>query len=263
MKATVIIPYYERKEYIQKILDALLKQTVNSDDYEIIVVDDGSKDSIENIIPLNVCLISTKHKGAAAARNRGVLHAKGDIVIFLDSDIIVTNTFVENHCRFHEKNANSVALGPRLHMDSDEKVIQSIDTRLKLLMRYNKTISELNHPWFMTYTCNVSVSKELATQEPFDEHFISWGLEDSEWAYRLYKRKSSFSFIEALKSFHLYHDRSMSNERFIGWKKNLDYLLIKHPELKILKYFIGVFDPQKRADYFEMYDKFESEICVY
>jgi glycosyltransferase involved in cell wall biosynthesis len=260
MKASVIIPYWNRKEHLLLTLDAILNQSMTLQSYEVIVIDDGSDQSIENLISSDVTLIRTPHLGAAAARNRGIKIAKGEIIIFIDSDILVEETFIENHYNFHAENDKMVALGARFHMDATG-AIQSIDTRFKLLERYSKKISDLNHPWFMTYTCNVSLQRKMALTEQFDENYVFWGLEDSEWAYRLYCQGLNFAFLETVNSRHLFHDRTMTPEKFSGWKRNLDYSIKKHPELALLSHFIDVFDPQKKADYFKMYDLFEGKLC--
>lgn len=256
MKASVIIPHHDRIEHLHKVLDAILDQSIRNDDYEVIVVDDGSSKPVEQFIPSRVTLIQAPHLGAAAARNRGLCVAKGEIVIFIDCDIIVDHFFVENHCRFHDQNPNTVGLGFRKHLDSLGN-IRGKDTREKLLLRYGKTVSELKHPWFMTYTCNVSLPKMITVQEPFDENYIFWGLEDIEWGYRLFCQGYPFSFIKNVTVSHLYHDRGMTDQKFQGWSDNLRYTISKHPRLEILRCFKQVFDPQKRADYFESYDQFE------
>lgn len=251
----MIIPYYQRFDHLEQTLLAISSQSEK--DYEIIVIDDGSSQSIEKRIPSHVRLIRTSHRGAAAARNSGIAVAKGEILIFLDSDIVVDQSFVENHWMFHDQHPQMVGLGFRRHMNSAGEV-QGIDTRLKLLARYDKKISDLRYPWFMTYTCNVSVPRKLVLSELFDENYIAWGLEDSEWAYRLHCRECGFAFVENVNTTHLYHDRTMTSEKFQGWKNNLAYTIAKHPKLIGLECFKNVFDPEKQADYFEAYDKFES-----
>lgn len=260
MRASVIIPYYERIHHLQAVLKALSNQTMSACDYEVIVIDDGSSSSVESLIDPAITLIRTPHRGAAAARNSGIAVSKGEVIIFLDSDIVVDLQFVENHYRFHKNHPKTVALGARIHTDPSGKA-QGVDTRTKLLTRYGKKLSDLMHPWFMTYTCNVSLPREWAVKELFDENYVAWGLEDSEWAYRLYLQGAGFAFIESVTGIHLYHDRTMTDEKFQGWKTNLAYTIDKHPELLILKRFLSVFDPQIRADYFETYDLFEETCC--
>ncbi len=84
-KFSIIIPVYNVEKYIEKCLDSVEKQTFS--DYEIIVVNDGTKDnSIELIKDRDIKIINQKNKGLSAARNTGLKHAKGDYIIFLDSD---------------------------------------------------------------------------------------------------------------------------------------------------------------------------------
>lgn len=104
---SVVIPTYNRKPILTKCLDALEQQIVPEElqngGYEIVVVDDGSTDGTLEWLQQDadqyphVQLFEQAHKGAAAARNLGVEQAKGDIIIFIDSDLVVTETFLASH----------------------------------------------------------------------------------------------------------------------------------------------------------------------
>lgn len=84
-KISVIIPVYNVEEYIEKCLNSVMNQSFK--DYEVIVVDDGTRDqSIEKIKDYPVKIIHQKNAGLSAARNRGVREASGDYLLFLDSD---------------------------------------------------------------------------------------------------------------------------------------------------------------------------------
>ena len=106
MFISVVIPTYNRKPILEKCLKALEKQQLNDDiisNYEIVLVDDGSTDGTLEWLQENkknfphVCAFSQDHLGPAAARNLGVTKAKGDIIIFIDSDLVVTETFLQCH----------------------------------------------------------------------------------------------------------------------------------------------------------------------
>jgi glycosyltransferase involved in cell wall biosynthesis len=103
---SIVIPTYNRLPILEKCLRALEIQTFDQkivSDYEIVVVDDGSTDgTIEwlqaNAIALpHVQMYEQAHKGASAARNLGVEQAKGDTIIFIDSDLVVTPIFLQSH----------------------------------------------------------------------------------------------------------------------------------------------------------------------
>ena len=84
-KYSIIIPVYDVEKYIKKCLDSVFNQTYNN--YEVIVVNDGTKDnSMEIVKNYNVITINQKNQGLSMARNNGVKKAKGEYLLFLDSD---------------------------------------------------------------------------------------------------------------------------------------------------------------------------------
>lgn len=84
-KFSIIIPVYNVEKYIDGCLKSVMNQSYK--DYEVIVVNDGTKDNSMDIVKnYDVKVIEQKNQGLSAARNTGVKHAKGDYLIFLDSD---------------------------------------------------------------------------------------------------------------------------------------------------------------------------------
>ena len=93
-KFSIVIPVYNVEKYIGKCLESIEKQTFK--DYEIIVVDDGSTDgSMEIVNKYNVKIINTPHQEVSEARNIGAKQAKGEYIIFLDSDDYWDNQLLE------------------------------------------------------------------------------------------------------------------------------------------------------------------------
>ena len=94
IKISVVIPYFNADKWIGRMLDSLLKQDLSKDEYEIIVVDDGSKD--EPVILMqyvqnnsNIRYVRQENSGPGAARNSGIENAKGEFIFFCDSDDFV------------------------------------------------------------------------------------------------------------------------------------------------------------------------------
>ncbi len=84
-KFSIIVPVYNTEKYLERCLDSIKEQTIS--DYEVIVVNDGSTDNSKDIIkkyPYKV--INQKNQGLSMARNNGVKEARGEYIIFLDSD---------------------------------------------------------------------------------------------------------------------------------------------------------------------------------
>lgn len=92
MKLSIIVPVYNVADYLAKCLDSLLAQDLPKNEYEIIVVNDGSTDNSGNIAQqyadkyANITLINQANQGLSGARNTGIKCAKGDYIQFVDSD---------------------------------------------------------------------------------------------------------------------------------------------------------------------------------
>ena len=97
---SIIVPVYNVEKYIEKCLSSLIGQ-IKFDEYEVIVVNDGSKDGSEEIVRHfcetydNFMLINQKNGGLSDARNTGIKNAKGDYVIFLDGDDFFSENALE------------------------------------------------------------------------------------------------------------------------------------------------------------------------
>jgi len=94
---SVIISAYNAEKLLPACLGALLNQSINTSGYEIIVVDDGSSDNTGLVVKgfESVQLLRQKNQGPAAARNEGVKHATGNIVLFTDSDCVPNRDWIE------------------------------------------------------------------------------------------------------------------------------------------------------------------------
>lgn len=99
MKFSIVVPVYNTEKYIERCLNSILDQTYNN--YEIIVVDDGSKDNSLGIIKEiaakndNIKLFSKKNSGVSDTRNFGVSKCQGDYLCFVDSDDYIEKNYLE------------------------------------------------------------------------------------------------------------------------------------------------------------------------
>lgn len=117
-KVSVIIPIYNVEEYLRDCLDSLLKQTINMNDVEILLINDGSSDNSLNICKeyalfnSNIKLFTQENAGVSAARNIGIKNAQGRYIMFLDADDNYTPGTLEAVTNFfekHDKEVNIVA----------------------------------------------------------------------------------------------------------------------------------------------------------
>jgi len=105
-KFSVVIPLYNKEKYIKRTIESVLNQTFT--DFEIIIIDDGSKDKsceiVESINDPRIRLIRQENGGPSKARNRGIKEAKGAFIAFLDADDEWLLKKLKNHYEFHSKN---------------------------------------------------------------------------------------------------------------------------------------------------------------
>ncbi len=186
---SVVIPTYNRKPILIKCLQALENQQLDKliEGYEVILVDDGSTDRTLEWLAENktqfphLRTFSQVHQGPAAARNLGVQQAKGDTIIFIDSDLVVTEKFLQAH-------ANALAKG-----------VEKIGSDRLFTYGWVINTSNFDHPTAEPYkitdfsaayfaTGNVAISRQwLEEVGLFDTQFQLYGWEDLELGVRLKK----------------------------------------------------------------------------
>ncbi len=107
---SIIVPAYNAREHLDRCLDALLASSYTS--REIIVVDDGSTDDTAEMARAKgvILLERTRQAGPGAARNEGALQAKGEILLFVDADVLVTEGTVARVAKRFKENPDVDAL---------------------------------------------------------------------------------------------------------------------------------------------------------
>ena len=94
---SIIVPVYNVEKYVKKCILSLVRQTYKN--IEILIIDDGTKDKsidiIRNIKDKRIRIIHQKNGGVSSARNNGLEHAKGEYIVFVDSDDFVAKDYIE------------------------------------------------------------------------------------------------------------------------------------------------------------------------
>ena len=107
---SLIIPFYNSEETLQKCLDSVAAQTVDKEKLEVILVNDGSTDGSEEIAKkfasekTFATIITRSHGGSGAARNSGITAARGKYIAFLDADDSLSADAMKNTVDFFEEN---------------------------------------------------------------------------------------------------------------------------------------------------------------
>jgi len=186
---SVIIPTYNRLPILQKCLLAMENQRWSStspiEGYEIVVVDDGSTDGTLAWLAAtgdrlaHVRTIEQNHRGPAAARNLGLTHAQGDTVVFIDSDLVVLDDFLDCHA---QTLTDAIQRSGTDACFTYGRVVNTCNFEQPTTEPFK--ITDLSRAFFATG--NVAIAKHwLDRAGAFDERFTLYGWEDLELGVRL------------------------------------------------------------------------------
>ncbi|MEB3173273.1 MAG: glycosyltransferase [Cyanobacteriota bacterium] len=187
MFLSVVIPTYNRLPILQKCLRALEAQRLAEpvQGFEVVLVDDGSSDDTvawlqQHAAELpHVRLICQEHGGPAAGRNRGVEAARGDVIVFIDSDLVVCDGFLVAHASALQRSWQQQ--GNRLSFTYGA-VINTADFEDPTRERHKLRDAS----WAYFATGNVAIDREVLERAGlFDTAFRLYGWEDLELGERL------------------------------------------------------------------------------
>lgn len=221
-KFSIVIPTYNRKNNLKMVLNKFFKQDYPKSKYEIIVVDDGSKDNTLGMAkklkptcnfkyfywPRNEKKLDKKIKKwnkfynrAGFSRNIGINNSKGETVLFNDSDILVEKDCLRRHEKYHRKYQNIIVRGFRIFLPGFKP--EKSEYEKKLHCRMHDLSKE---GWQRVVTSNLSVRRKFLEKiGGFDKDFVFWGFEDVDLGYRLSQLKMKFIWDDKIKVYHLTH----------------------------------------------------------
>ena len=200
MKFSIVIPVYNAEKTIADLLNSLVEQTLSS--YEIIVVDDGSKDKTPSIIKdfqkehqRKVKIISQQNKGPATARNKGIAKAKGKYVAFTDADCVVPEDWLEQIEKIFVKYPEVAGVGGVLEPSKNNWIANIERQKNKRLygMKDKLIIAGRNCP--IGGTNNICFKKDVLDEvEGFDENFSKAAGEDFDLKLRICDKGHKLAF---------------------------------------------------------------------
>ena len=215
---SVVVPTFERRASLERLIDALGRQDLPPDRFEVIVVDDGSTDDTKAWLraaatPFELRLAEQAHGGPGAARNRGVALARAELIVFLDDDVVPDASLLSAHLAAHARLPGSVVIGPMLPPDGWRRPAWIRWEEQKLLRQYRDM---RRGRWACTYrqffTGNASLARaRFVAAGGFDQTLTR--AEDVDLGYRLYGIGMRFAFEPGARAYH-YPTRS-----FEAWRQ--------------------------------------------
>ncbi|MGB9627197.1 MAG: glycosyltransferase [Thermodesulfobacteriota bacterium] len=198
---SVIIPVLNDREGLKKCLSSLENQTYPKDQYEVIVVDNGSKESIEDIVHCfpHATSIKELRPGSYAARNKGILFAKGSILAFIDSDCVASPDWIEKGVVMLTRNSEPGIIGGKVgflfHSQENPSAIELFDSHTAFQQKTYIEIAKFSGAG------NLFTFRELFDCVGlFNDNLKSGG--DYEWGQRVYAQGYPILYAENVCVFH-------------------------------------------------------------
>ncbi|MEZ0369314.1 MAG: glycosyltransferase [Candidatus Sericytochromatia bacterium] len=244
-KVSVIIPTYNRARNLKNCLESLTWQDELA--FDVIVCDDGSSDNTREVALSYTDRLNLRYRWqedlgfrAGEARNLGLLAARGKLIIFLDSDLVVPPDFVRAHAEAHarygyakivvnsfvwrmlENDDADLGLPPAEYIPRHKDILKP-DSRTRYELFDRK--EPVEETYFLDSNAFSIKREDLALVGGFDPEFICWGHEDTEMGYRIARFGFKMTFIRA-DAYHQYHyvSDTKDDERTENWKR----LTVKH-----------------------------------
>ncbi|MFC4800162.1 glycosyltransferase family 2 protein [Neobacillus sp. GCM10023253] len=238
---SIIVPVYNVESFIRECIDSILNQAF--EDFELILVNDGSTDQSGNICDeysikdSRVTVIHKKNGGQSSARNRGIDAAAGDYIGFVDSDDWIHKEMYKIlYTKAMETAADITACNLMQYNKDSSGHLYSANTTDQLFDR-DSAMHELYLNERLTFSpCNKLYKKELFNGIRFKEGYI---LEDMDFAYRIIHQADRIFYTGQALYYYRYNEHSTMRKDFS--KKRLDEFEVrKNMYLFYLKNYPGI-----------------------
>jgi GT2 family glycosyltransferase/glycosyltransferase involved in cell wall biosynthesis len=215
-RVSVIIPTCNRSQMLRTCLRALERQTILPQEFEVIVVDDGSTDDTRGVVEgqawaFPIEYLHQANAGPGQARNLGLTRATGEFVLYIGDDILADPRLLESHLLAHatRPDAGTAILGhidwaPHLERSAVMDFVCGPST-LQFAYAFIPQLPTLDFRFF--YTSNISLKRQFlldaaADGVTFDPCFTAAAFEDSEFALRLEARGLEIVYAPEARAFH-------------------------------------------------------------
>ncbi|HZZ65714.1 MAG TPA: glycosyltransferase [Candidatus Baltobacteraceae bacterium] len=240
IELSVVIPTYNRLDTLRYVLPSLLNQSMERSRYELLICDSNSNDGTAEFLAgvaaenPNVRHLPGSYSGRAMARNAGIAQARGEVVLFNDSDIIADLDLLQTHMAHHRETPDVAVVGWEVQVRSFEDYEYKRDhpeQRGSLHPPSRKTLS-----WLYFLTGNASVRRsDLLRVGSFDETFTGYGHEDLELGYRLQRAGITILYEPRAINYHCQdvpHEDQVEKMKLAGRSTVRFYR--KHPHFAVM-----------------------------
>jgi len=250
-----IIPVYNVEQYLEECVDSILRRY--DDDYEIILVDDGSTDNSGKICDdyafnnSNVYVIHKENGGLSDARNKGIEKSTGEYILFVDSDDYVDSNAISELKLTIEKNGypdvvffEAIKFYPSglIEPMSDGYTHEGIDGKTRDEVLYFLQ----SMPKYPGSACTKAVRRTLISRDlMFETGLIS---EDNEWTLRLFGKACSYAYCDS---------------KCYYYRQSRDKSITRSPTIRTIKSLLSIIERHSYIVPSSCYEKFCNASCAY
>lgn len=224
---SVIIPAYNAEKSVKRCLTSLQEQ--NYDDYECIIVNDGSLDSTLSIITQiskqdkRIRIVDSTNKGVSQARNLGLSISKGEYITFLDSDdILIPNSLTEIMKKIETDNSDILIFGyEREKFDGKVRSYRTIDSQFYLSHAVKNELWAQTLDAGLLNTCWGKIYRREVIQGIKFNRKMQWG-EDSRFLFSAICKSKTISFSKTIGYRHISSHLSLDNRFDINKPKYIN-----------------------------------------
>jgi len=219
---SVIIPAYNSGKTILRAVDSVLNQTYKN--IELIIINDGSTDNtleiLKNIQDSRIVVLNQENSGPSTARNLGINTAKGDFILFCDSDDKLDGNIINEFIKTIEKKYYDVVLFKTIRIGSDGNIVKMPEVEsfeiepkeIDLLIRsiYNK-FSKYNEIFGFDATCGKFISRKLIRDNNIYFPEGIYRSEDAIFCKKVYESTKSIYYLNKKGYYYYKNDESLCN----------------------------------------------------
>jgi glycosyltransferase involved in cell wall biosynthesis len=237
---SVIVPAHGRPDKLSQLMDALAKQDLSVDKFELIICDDGSDPPLLETMdlskaPYGVVVVQQEHAGPAAARNLAMRLARGALLVFLDDDSIPSEACLSGHLAAQLQASGNTAVmgGFTLTEECRSTSLSLLVEQTPMVFPHSALESGRMYSADCLRTANLSIPKALVEAVGgFDETFREPCAEDAELAKRL--KRALFTTVLYDPEIKCLHDHAPNIDDFanrqhiLGWSTS--YMAWRHDD---------------------------------
>ena len=265
LSVSVVITVYNRTDELRRTLDSLAAQTLPTEQFEVIIADDGSAEDVQAVLKdypalqLKYAFQPDEGFRVAAARNLGADQAEGEIIVYNDNGMILSTTALERHVAHHSATGETtVVLGNMfatgwgtdenkarelLENNSPDVAIAKMqeegmtDGRGNYFTNFGREVDKWFIPWHGLWGGHFSVNAAFVKKHNirWNESFTTWGGEDNEYGIQLCNAGARLIFCEDVEVVHFPTKNSqaitVADDDFIKrYAKTKEHILSLHPD---------------------------------